>query len=81
MMCEIERLFFNFADGSDRYTTTVVVDSETGVVYFCSNGVLSPRYDAYGKIMVMPKSQLQSMIEAAERRYNEIHKKRGFEFI
>lgn len=81
MMCEIERLFFKRADGRDISTTTVVVDSETGVVYFCSNNVLSPRYDAYGKIMVMPKNQLQSMIEAAERRYNETRKKRGSEFI
>lgn len=64
MMCEIERIFFKSADGGYISTATVVADSETGVVYFCSNNVLSPRYDAYGKIMVMPKSQLQSKIDS-----------------
>lgn len=37
----------------------VFVDAETGVVYF--NGMY-PRYDANGRVMVIPKDQLPAII-------------------
>lgn len=43
----------------------VFVDAETGVVYF--NGMY-PRYDANGRIMVIPKDQLPAIIAQAKAR-------------
>lgn len=43
----------------------VFVDAETGVIYF--NGMY-PRYDANGRIMVIPKDQLPAIIAQAKAR-------------
>ena len=40
----------------------VFVDAETGVVYF--NGMY-PRYDANGRVMVIPRDQLPAIIARA----------------
>lgn len=45
--------------------TAVFVDAETGVVYF--NGMY-PRYDANGRVMVIPKDQLTAIIAQAKAR-------------
>lgn len=47
----------------DELPKTVLLDAETGVVYF--NGKY-PRYDSTGKIMVIPKEQLPSIIVRAK---------------
>lgn len=44
----------------------IYVDAETGVVYFAD---LRPRYDSSGKIMIIPKVQLPSIIERANARF------------
>ena len=44
-------------------TKVVLLDTETGVVYF--NGKY-PRYDSTGKIMVIPKEQLPGIIARAK---------------
>lgn len=43
----------------------VFVDAETGVVYF--NGMY-PRYDANGRVMVIPRDQLPAIIAVAGHR-------------
>lgn len=54
----------------------LLVDSETGVVYYETCGMLFPRYDSDGKIMVIPKSQLRGQIEHSAKSYAETHKKK-----
>ncbi len=46
-------------------TKVVLLDTETGVVYF--NGKY-PRYDSNGRIMVIPKEQLPGIIARAKAR-------------
>lgn len=52
-----------FINESGLPPKTVLLDAETGVVYF--NGKY-PRYDSTGKIMVIPKEQLPGIIARAK---------------
>lgn len=54
----------------------LLVDSETGVVYYETCGMLFPRYDSDGKIMVIPKSQLRERIEYVAKSYAVDHEKK-----
>lgn len=47
----------------DELPKTVLLDAETGVVYF--NGKY-PRYDSNGRIMVIPQEQLPGIIARAK---------------
>ncbi len=71
-----------FGPASATNNTHLLVDSETGVVYYETRGMMFPRYDSDGKIMVLPKSQLRGQIESAAKSYAESHKwKPEFESI
>lgn len=49
----------------DELPKTVLLDAETGVVYF--NGKY-PRYDSNGRIMVIPQEQIPGIIARAKAR-------------
>lgn len=47
----------------DRINEQLLLDTDTGVVYF--SGSMQPRYDADGRVMVIPRDQLPGVIARA----------------
>ena len=47
----------------DQVGSQLLLDTDTGVVYF--SGSMQPRYDADGRVMVIPRDQLPGVIAQA----------------
>lgn len=74
-LIQIDSVNFTYAD-ADRYsyvygqngegerlrTKPLLLDTDTGVVYFSG---MQPRYDANGRVMVIPRDQLPGVIARA----------------
>lgn len=54
----IETRFYQY-NQTLRWDDILLLDTETGVVYF---GDMQPRYDANGRVMVIPRDQLPAII-------------------
>ena len=48
--------------GQSSHSGELLLDTDTGVVYF---GGMQPRYDANGRVMVIPRDQLPGVIARA----------------
>ncbi len=57
----IETRFYQY-DQTLRWDDILLLDTETGVVYF---GNMQPRYDANGQVMVIPRDRLPGVIARA----------------
>lgn len=62
---EADRYSYVYGQNGERlstYTKLLLLDTDTGVVYF---GGMQPRYDANGRVMVIPRDQLSGVIARA----------------
>ena len=60
----IDSIKFTYAGCQlDRIYEQLLLDTDTGVVYF--SGSMQPRYDADGRVMVIPRDQLPGVIARA----------------
>lgn len=63
-LIQIDSVKFTYAGCQlDRIYEQLLLDTDTGVVYF--SGSIQPRYDADGRVMVIPRDQLPGVIARA----------------
>lgn len=58
----------------------VLLDTETGVVYYRYGQNIYPRYDSNGRIMIIPRDQIPGLVERAReesRRANAEYQKKN----
>ena len=63
-LIQIDSVNFTYAEAYlyGRVGSQLLLDTDTGVVYF---GGMQPRYDANGRVMVIPRDQLPGVIARA----------------
>lgn len=64
-LIQIDSVNFTYAEAYlyGRAGSQLLLDTDTGVVYF--SGSMQPRYDANGRVMVIPRDQLPGVIARA----------------